>query len=330
MRTNVIDGSHRKTDKRVGMVLLILALFSIGGVCLFLFQGLTPDNMSFNLLRRTKQVATMILVAVGTGYSSVVFQTITENRILTPSVMGLDSLYIFIQSMVVFLFGAHQLTMMDDMLHFLISAGGMMVVSCVLYQFIFDGENRDVYVMVLIGIIMGAFFNGIASFMQMLIDPNEFAVLQDTMFASFKTVNENLLLVSTGIIALVLVFSRRDLPRFDVLGLGRDTSTSLGVDYNGLVRRTLIIISIMVSISTALVGPITFLGILLASLSREFLKTFRHRDMIVGAILMGVLSLVLGQFVMERILQTATTISVILNFIGGTCFIVLLLKESKQ
>lgn len=317
-------------DKRAQTILLLLAFLAAAAVGLFLFQGLNADNAAFNFPRRVKALAAMVLIAICTGYSSVVFQTITENRILTPSVMGLDSLYLFIQSLVVFLFGAHQLTTMDGTLHFLLSAGAMMFASGILYQFIFDGENRNVYVLVLIGIIMGIFFSGIASFLQMLIDPNEFAVLQDTMFASFKIINEELLLISAVITAGVLVFSRRDLPRFDVLGLGRDTAISLGVNYNRLVRRTLLLIAVMVSVATALVGPITFLGILLVSLARELLKTFRHRDMILGAVLIGVIALALGQFVVERILQTVTTIGVILNFVGGTCFIVLLLRESKR
>ncbi len=334
MRFNVLCTSSGKfqvsADKRIRMILLFLAIIAAGTVCLFLFQGISPENMAFNLPRRAKKVAAMVLIAACTGYSSVVFQTITENRILTPSVMGLDSLYLFIQSLVVFWFGAHQITAMDATLHFLLSAGGMMLASCILYQFIFDGEAHNVYVLVLIGIIMGTFFSGIASFMQMLIDPNEFTVLQDTMFASFKIINEDLLLISAAITAVAFVLSMRDLSRFDVLGLGRDTSISLGINYNGLIRRTLLIISVMVSVSTALVGPITFLGILLVSLSREILNTFRHRDMIIGAVLIGVIALVLGQFVVERILQTTTTIGVILNFVGGTCFIVLLLRESKQ
>ena len=334
MQSNVPYTSPGKfcvsADKRAQTILMLLMFLAVGAVCLFLFQGMNTENLAFNLPRRAKKIAAMMLIAICTGYSSVVFQTITENRILTPSVMGLDSLYMFIQSLVVFLFGAQQLIMMNDTVHFLLSAGGMMFASCILYRYMFDGENRNVYVLVLIGIIMGIFFSGISSFIQMLIDPNEFSVLQDTMFASFKIINEDLLLISAVITLIVFLLSRRDLSRFDVLGLGRDTAISLGINYNGLVRRTLLSISVMVSVSTALVGPITFLGILLVSLSREILKTFRHRDMILGAVLIGVIALVLGQFVVERILQTTTTIGVILNFIGGTCFIVLLLRESKK
>lgn len=178
--------------------------------------------------------------------------------------------------------------------------------------------------------IMGTFFQGISSFLQMMIDPNEFAILQGKMFASFKNVNEKLLMLSSIITLAVLILSGKDLSRFDVLGLGRDSSISLGIDYTGLVRRTMMIIAVMVSVSTVLVGPVTFLGILLVSLSRELMRTYRHSYMILGAILIGEISLPLGQFMSERIFAGRTTLSVILNFIGGIYFIFILLKESKR
>lgn len=321
---------HNPTDRRAVKILLILGLIAAFAVCIFLFHGLNPDNFDFNFPRRMRKIAAMILVSICIGYSSVVFQTITESRILTPGVMGLDSLYLFIQSLIVFLFGAKQLVLMDSSLHFILSAGIMMAASWAIYRVVFHGENRNIYTLVLVGMIMGTFFRGISSFFELLIDPNEFSILQGKMFASFNNVNEKLLLASWVIVAVSLVFSKQDITRFDVLGLGKDTAISLGIPYNRVVLRTLMIISVMVSVSTVLVGPVTFLGILLVSLSREILKSYRHKYLISGAILIGLTALPAGQFISERIFSGNTTLSVILNFIGGIYFIFILLKESKQ
>lgn len=327
----MIKNKVQKTaDIRAQKLLLFLFLLSIVSISIFLFFGMTPDNFDFNFPRRLKKIIAMTLVSICIGYSSVVFQTITESRILTPSVMGLDSLYLFIQSLIVFIFGARQLVVMDSTLHFVLSVGIMMSASWGIYQLVFHNENRNIYTLVLVGMIMGSFFRGISSFLQLLIDPNEFTILQDKMFASFKNVNEKLLFASCVIILITLVLSRKDISRFDVLGLGKDTSISLGITYNSLVLKTMLIISVMVSVSTVLVGPVTFLGILLVSLSREIMKTFRHKYLIAGAILIGLIALPLGQFITEKIFSGGTTLSVILNFIGGIYFIFILLKESKR
>lgn len=321
---------QRPADLRAQKLLLFLFLLSIFSISIFLFYGMTPDNFDFNFPRRLKKIIAMALVSICIGYSSVVFQTITESRILTPSVMGLDSLYLFIQSLIVFIFGARQLVVMDSTLHFLLSVGIMMSTSWGIYQLVFHNESRNIYTLVLTGMITGTFFRGISSFIQLLIDPNEFAILQDKMFASFKNINEDLLLASCLILLVSMILSRKDISKFDVLGLGKDSSISLGIAYNKLVRKTLLIISVMVSISTVLVGPVTFLGILLVSLSRELMKTFRHKYLIAGAILIGLAALPLGQFMTERIFSGGTTLSVILNFIGGIYFIFILLKESRR
>lgn len=327
MRTNNTRTISHARENKILIILIILAAAAIG---IFVFTGLNASNFDFNFPRRMKKIAAMLLVSVCVGYSSVVFQTITENRILTPSVMGLDSLYLFIQTLIAFLFGSKKLVLMDSSLHFVLSAGLMMMASLLIFRLVFYGEGRNIYTLVLVGMITGTFFRGISSFLELMIDPNEFSILQGKLFASFKNVNEKLLLISFLIIAAALICSRKDITRFDVLSLGKDTAISLGIPYTPMVLRSLLVISVMVSVSTVLVGPVTFLGILLVSLSREIMKTYRHTYLISGAVLIGFVSLPIGQFVSERVFNGSTTLSVILNFIGGIYFIFLLLKESKR
>lgn len=319
-----------RTDKRAATCLIILAAIAAIAILLFIFQGLNQNNFDFNFPRRIKKIATMILVSICVGYSSVVFQTITESRILTPGVMGLDSLYLFIQSFIVYLMGAEKLMRMNSSLHFILSVGAMMAASLIIYRLVFRAEGFNIYTLVLAGMIMGTFFRGISSFLQLLIDPNEFSILQGSLFASFRNINEKLLGVSCIIVAVSLFFTRKDISRFDVLGLSKDNAISLGIHYDSLIKRTMLVISALTAVSTVLVGPVTFLGILLVSLSREILKTYRHRYLIPGAVFMGIISLPVGQFISERLLSGNATVSVILNFIGGIYFIFILLKESRR
>ncbi|MGL5086144.1 MAG: iron chelate uptake ABC transporter family permease subunit, partial [Clostridium sp.] len=81
---------------------------------------------------------------------------------------------------------------------------------------------------------------------------------------------------------------------------------------------------------TALVGPITFLGILVVNLSYEMMKSYKHSFIIPCSILISIIALVGGQFVVERILNYNSKISIIINFVGGIYFIYLLLKQNKN
>lgn len=307
-------------------VLAVLALTLIG---LFLFFKL-GDNWDYVLPKRTIKVLAIVLTGASIAFATTVFQTITNNRILTPSILGLDSLYMLIQTIVIFVFGSKTLMMMNSNVDFLMSVGLMVVFSGLLFKLIFKGENQNIYFLLLIGIIFGTFFGSMSTFMQVLIDPAEFMIVQDKMFASFTHVNTKLLLLGGMLLLLVTLYFLRFIKYLDVLALGREQAINLGVNYDYVVKRLLFIVAVLISISTALVGPITFLGLLVVNVTYQFLKTYRHSYLIAGSVLISIIALVGGQLIVERIFTFSTTLSVIINFVGGVYFIYLLLKENKS
>lgn len=306
-----------------------LAIFSILLIVLFLFIDV-GSNWDYILPRRIKKILAIILTGAAIAFSTVIFQTITNNRILTPSMIGLDSLYILIQTSVVYMLGASTLTMMNNNFHFLISVGGMILFAGVLYKILFKREGQHIYFLLLVGFIFGTLFSNLSSFMEMLIDPNEFMVVQDRMFASFNNVNTDLLLISFIVVLATAVYFMKYAKFLDVLSLGREHAVNLGIPYDRVVKRLLIIVAVLISISTALVGPITFLGLLVVNVVHQFLQTYRHTYLISGSILISIIALVGGQLIVERVFTFSTTLSVIINFIGGVYFIYLLLKENKS
>ncbi|MEN0658955.1 iron chelate uptake ABC transporter family permease subunit [Caldifermentibacillus hisashii] len=307
----------------------LLAALSVIFICLFLFTDIT-GNWEYILERRTYKVAAIILTGVSIALATVVFQTIIQNRILTPSILGLDSLYMLINTFIIFVFGSTRLTSTDKNIQFIVIVAIMILFSGLLYQLLFKRNEQNIYFLLLIGFIIGTFFDSFSSFMQVLIDPNEFQIVQDRMFASFNNINTDVLLLATVLIILTLLLFLRFFKYLDVLALGRDHAINLGVDFDYVVKRLLVIVAILISISTALVGPITFLGLLVSNLAYEFLKTYRHFYLLLGASLISVVALVGGQLVVERIFTFSTTLSVIINFIGGVYFIYLLLKENRS
>ena len=307
----------------------VLGLLSIVLILVFVFYDVGA-NWQYILSKRTMKVLAIVLTGGAIAFSTVIFQTITNNRILTPNIMGLDSLYLLIQTIIVFLLGSVTLTQMDNNVHFLMTVGLMVIFALLLYKFLFSGQDRSIYFLLLIGIICGTFFDSFSSFMQVLIDPNEFQIVQDRMFASFNNIKTDLLLVASLLIALVSFYFMPFMKYLDVLAMGREHAINLGVEYDYVVKRLLVIVAVLISIATALVGPITFLGLLVVNVTYEFLKTYRHSFLIIGSIFIAIIALVGGQFVVERIFAFSTTLSVILNFVGGIYFIYLLLKENKS
>ncbi|KZE37051.1 iron ABC transporter permease [Bhargavaea cecembensis] len=308
------------------IILYALAALSVG---LYLFHDLN-GSYDYALPRRGVKVAAMAVTGIAIAYATVVFQTITQNRILTPSIMGLDSLYILIQTLIIFFLGSTHITVVNKQVNFILSVAAMIIFALLLYQFLFKKGNRPVYFLLLVGIIVGTFFASISTFLQVLIDPNEFLTVQDAMFASFNNVNADLVWLSIAVVAVCIVIGWRQLKIMDVISLGRDISMNLGVPYDKMVRGTLIMSAVLIAVSTALVGPITFFGLIVANLSYQFIKSYKHSITITAAAGLSMILLIGGQWVVERVFTFSTTLSVVIEFAGGVYFIYLLLKESRS
>jgi iron complex transport system permease protein len=294
---------------------------------MFTFTG---KNLDFVLPRRGYKIWAMILISCSIAYSSVVFQTISSNRILTPSIMGFDSFYLLIQSVLVYIYGDKTFQVLSSSSNFALSVGLMLLFSIIMYIFVFKKETKSIYILLLVGLLLGTLFRSISSFIAILLDPNEFLVVQASMFASFENIKINLLGIATVVLIGAMVLGFRYFHPLDVVNLGRENAISLGVNYNKLVRNNLMLISVMVAVSTALVGPITFLGLLVANLSYELFKSIKHSHLIFGCCLLTSVVIIGGQYMVEHLFNMSTTISIIINFVGGIYFIYILLKSNKK
>lgn len=309
--------------------LLALGGLAVGLIIVFMTID-ASGNWDYALPRRGKKIAAILLTGAAISYSTVVFQTMTNNRILTPSLIGLDSLYLLLHTAIVFVFGSTTLTLMGKNAQFLLAIAGMTAFAGLLFKLLFRREGNHLYFLLLVGIICGTFFSSISSFMQMLLDPNEFSVVQDKMFASFNNVNTDILIIAAVLSVLVMLFFYRDYKYLDVLALGKEHAVNLGVPYDRTVKRLFAAVAILISISTALVGPITFLGLLVANVTYRLFATFRHAIVIPGTVLVSFIALIGGQLIVERVFTFSTSLSVIINFAGGIYFLYLLLKENKS
>ncbi|MBC1562077.1 iron chelate uptake ABC transporter family permease subunit [Listeria booriae] len=311
----------RKNWILAGIVVILMASY------LFLFMG---GNPAFALTLRSTKLVAIVFTGVAIAVSTVVFQTITQNKILTPSIMGLDSLYMLLQTSLVFIFGSQTLMRLGSgRWNFFLSVLLMMGFAFVLYWLMFKRNGRNIYFLLLVGIVCGTLFSSFASFMEMLIDPNEFQIVQDKMFASFNNVNTSILVVAIMIFIAAIGYLWPFVKYLDVLALGKDQAVNLGIPYNKMVKRLLMVIVVLVSVATALVGPITFLGLIVANVAYQFLRTHRHAELLIGASLISLVALVGGQLLAERIFHFNTPISVIINLCGGVYFLYLLLRGAK-
>lgn len=314
-------------DNIIRKKIIKLFLITIAIICFYLFYDASSEYI-FNL--RLKKILAVFLVCYATAYSTTAFQTITNNNVLTPSIMGLESLYIFIQTLAIFFVGSKLLTKMTGILEFTFSLVIMILFSLFVYVLLFEKLSGNINVVILSGMIIGTLFHSLSNFMQVLLDPNEYLILQGKIFASFNTIGYVYLNISALLTLGVFLLSLLFMKKLDVISLGKKTSISLGVNHFVVVKIIFILIAILVSISTVLVGPMTFLGIIVSSITREYISSYKHLYKTICATLIALLLVVFSMIIMEKILSYNTAVSIVINFFGGIYFIYLVIKENKK
>lgn len=319
----LVSSRHYLSSQKRVWLLLSIALLCIIFFMTFNLKG----NIKYILTHRMWIVLTMILVAFSAATSTLLFQTVTHNRILTPSIMGFESLFVLVQTFVIFFIDVQGVPYIGIMGKFIVESLLLILFSLLLYKGLLTKFKQNLHLVLLIGIILGTLFRSFANLLQRLMTPTEFAVLQSRIFATFTRADPILIIFSFIIAICIGLFLWRMRFQFDVLALGRDNAINLGVNYHQSVTIVLLLVSILVAISTALVGPFTFLGLLIANLAYSISRSSQHRFLLPTAFLLGVIFLVGGQMFLEHVLNMVGAITVVIEFIGGCLFIFLLLKK---
>ncbi|WP_068118936.1 iron chelate uptake ABC transporter family permease subunit [Tropicimonas marinistellae] len=305
--------------------LVLLACLLVLACALFLVWGL-KGRVGFILELRSIKLAALLCVGAAVGISTVVFQTVTGNRILTPAIMGFDALFLLMQTGLVFLLGGFGYLSLAGPAKFLLETVVMMAAAMALFSLLLGRGKHDMHRMILVGVIFGVFFRSLTGFLQRVIDPSEYSVVQGAMFASFGSVDPAQLFFAGAVTLAALAVLARLAGTLDVVALGRSTAIGLGLAYDRLVIALLAVTAALVSVSTALVGPITFLGLLVAALAHALMRSHRHAVLLPASAMIAATVLVAGQWLFERVLHLQSTLAVIIEFFGGTFFLFLVLK----
>ena len=254
--------------------LIVIALIAIIIVAAFLFIGVKFHNhklLRYAMKLRIPKVIAMIITAFAIGAATIIFQSVINNTIVTPCLLGMNALYTLIHTSVVFVLGSGSILFTNDNLSFLVDLVLMGIIATVVYSWLFKMTGHNVLYVLLVGTVLTSFFSSIQSTLTRVMDPNEYDTLLTSLVASFSNINSEIIIFSVIILALIGVIFRKELALLDVITLGKEQAINLGVDYDRCIRRLLLAVTLCIAVATAMVGPISFLGLIIANISRQLL-----------------------------------------------------------
>lgn len=318
-----------RANERKLILMAVLVLLCMAGYLLLEVNLANPRLLAYAMKLRVPKVVVMLIAAFAIGGASIVFQSVINNTIVTPCLLGMNSLYTLIHTAVVFFLGSGSLIAVNANLAFGVDVVLMGVVATVTYSWIFQKTKHNVLYVLLVGTVLTSFFGSLQSTLTRVMDPNEYDALLTTLVASFSNINTEIVLFAVVLLAGVTFAIRKELALLDVLTLGKAQAINLGVDYDRCIRRLLLGVTLYIAVATAMVGPISFLGLIVANLSRQLLKTYRHNQLVLGSALFGMIVLVGGQLLVEHVVSYTVPISVFITVGGGLYFLYLLLTRKK-
>jgi len=322
-------GARRRYVIVLGILIVAAAVFGFGVLAWDNPIPVGSEGFWRIAKHRATNVTVMAVVAVAQAVATVAFQTVTNNRIITPSIMGFESLYRVVQTSTVYLFGVAGLVAIQGIWQFGLQVVIMVGLAMALYGWLLSGRYGNLQIMLLIGIIIGGGLGAISTFMQRLLTPSEFDVLAARLFGNVSNADASYLPLAIplciGASALLWMRARR----LNLMALGADTARSLGLDHRRELFIVLFLVAVLMATSTALVGPMTFLGFLVATLAYQFSDTHDHRLIFPVAVLTAFTILSGAYFVMKNVFYAQGMVSILIELVGGTVFLIVILRKGR-
>ena len=314
--------SFKSPREKRSYLLILIGLIFLSGLNIYgllIYNNPVPiDSPSFLpvIKKRQNAIIAMAIAAVCQSIASISFQSVANNRIITPSILGFEAIYSTINTAIMYSLGISGFLAIAGRGFFIFQILAMVAICLLLFMGILNRRDSNMELMLLIGVILGQGLRSISAFMRRLLSPSEFDILQAKLFASVNNADSQYFLISSIIVIVLVGLFFKNSKKLDILNLGKDTAINLGLDHKRAMVFSLIGVAILISISTALVGPMTFYGFLVASLTYELAKTYDHKYLFLMAIFLAFVILSGSYFIMNHIFNANGVVSVLIELIG--------------
>lgn len=309
---------------RITKLWLVYLIVACLAVCfLFLNSGL---DVEYVIPHRLLRLATIVVAGICIAVSSIVFQTLVGNRILTPSIMGYEAVYLLWQVLLLFVWGTYGLSQLGVNGNFFISIVLMLLYSWFIHTWLLPYGKKDVFLLLLLGLVLTMVIGTVTQFIQLKISPGEFSVFQGLSYASFNRAQTDTLLYASLAVVITLFLGRKALPVLDVLVLGREQAISLGIHHHRYVSFYLALIAVLVAVSTSLIGPTVFMGVFIANMTYALAKSYQHKLTLPMGGALTIAIFIAAQILVEHVFNYKTTVSILVNLVCGIYFLALAVR----
>ncbi len=291
--------------------------------------GSGTDKQNLILFKfRMPGIVISALIGAGLSLSGCIIQGITRNPLAEPGILGLNAGSGLVVVLYIICFGSNNFASIMT-LPFLSMAGAgaaALAVYLLAYQ---KQEGSEPSRLVLTGIAVQAGISALTTILVVKLDDSQFDFFASWQAGQIVGANWNFVLSLLPWLVILIPYAIFKGKVLDILNLGDEMATGLGVSINK-ERKKLLIISVMLAASCVAVGGnITFVGLVAPHLARKILGP-KHSFLLPSCALIGSI-LVLSADTLGRVLLQPSGIPTgIMTAIIGAPYFLFLIYKIKQ
>jgi iron complex transport system permease protein len=301
----------------------------IGPTSISLFNELnTQDLMILREIRLPRVILTALIGAV-LAMSGAVLQGLFRNPLADPSLIGVSA-GASVGASATILFGMNWFPLWTMLGLSSIAFGafvGSTLAVLLVYRISTGPQGTSVPTMLLVGIAIAALAGAANNLMALVADNEMLRRMSLWHMGNLDLANWNRVMIGSLMLLVFLALLRGQAANLNAFLLGESEARHLGIDVDSIKKRLIFLTALGVGISTALVGTITFVGLIVPHLVR-LLSGPDHRSLIPASGIFGALFLVLADLLSRLVFAPAELpVGVVTAFLGVPFFILILYQQ---
>ena len=323
------------------LVITILCAIAFGAVAVLpsemfsavkhFFQGKPPANIYEGVFIQLRLPRVLLCAITGAilAVSGVLMQGLFRNPIVEPGLVGTSAGAAFGASLVFVLsanFSKSFKEITGPFLTPLFAFAGGLLATYVVYSLAKNTRRVSIISLLLIGIAVNAVGLSGTGFMSYIARDPQARSITFWNLGTFSGASWLQAFIVGSVAAIIFSISLRYSKQLNALLLGEEEADYLGVDTDKLKRRIMLLNTAMVSVATAFVGVISFMGLIVPHVLRLLIGSDNKR-LLPASMITGAMLLTLADMGARLLLAPAEIpIGIITSLVGAPIFIILLKK----
>ncbi len=321
-----------------GLAGTIIACTAVGAVpvnIVHAWKDPSPGNPDYVILFRTRlpRVLLAAVVGGGLGIAGAALQALLHNPLACPHILGVSGgaslcgilALIFLGTTTTSLAGFLRTSMVS-----LAAFGGALGTTMLIYRTALSHGRLHPYALLLTGVVFNAFCGALIMLVNSLVDFYQshgilFWLMGSLAVQDYTTVTAIAFYVVIGTVWLI-----RRSRQFNLLSLGEESATQLGVEVEALRRGTFLASCFLIGAIVSVSGMIGFVGLIVPHVLR-LLFGADHRLLLPASVLGGAIFLVWADTLARTVVSpTELPVGVVTAMCGGPFFLYLLKREGRR